>query len=211
MPSDEPTTRELLRLWPTRGRSTVRRLHGNGWAERTGGLREGKAGCANRPGQRDRRRQPVCLEATDSPRRGSDAAEHVAVRDGAQSRRGVQFHRPGARLNIALDNGRHSAQEGTSFAESRLGFLGWSAKRPKNLSKNLSIAVRVRSDRWLLGASSPAPVAMPCLATIRAPSAMVASSLGCFSSAPARWRWNSRWWGRCFFTSPWRSSRSGSI
>ncbi len=48
----------------TRGRSTVRRLQGHGWAERAGGLREGKAACTNRLEQRDRRRQPVSRRPT---------------------------------------------------------------------------------------------------------------------------------------------------
>lgn len=48
----------------TRGRSTVRRLHGHGWAERAGGLREGKAACTNRLGQRDCRRRRVSRRPT---------------------------------------------------------------------------------------------------------------------------------------------------
>jgi len=118
------------------------------WLGRACGRAAGREGRLHQSPRTAGLSPPACLEATDSARRGGDRAEPRADHDRTH-RGGVCICTGRARSNIGLDNGLHSAQEGTSFAESRLGYPGWSAKRPKNLSKNLSIAVRVRSDRWL--------------------------------------------------------------
>ena len=118
------------------------------WLRRARRRAVGRRGWVRKSPRRAGLSPPASL--SPSERSGSSRQRHGRARCASRrraARRGLQLRRPGAGLNIGLDNGLHSAQEGTSFGESRLGFLGWSPKSPKNLSKNLSIAVRVRSDR----------------------------------------------------------------